>query len=265
LLLSASGCAFRPRGALAGFCPFCAPQPGARKSPSTKVRKSARDPITKASLQPTERESKLGLVSLAEGSPVEITTDRLILTMLPAESAARQLAYFVDNREHLARWSPPSPPDYYTEEFWRWRLEENRDEYVEDSSCRLQMLERESADGAVVGQISFTAYTRGPHQSTNLGYSIDHRFEGKGLMIEGLRAAIDFAFGRLAFHRVAANYMPVNERSGRVLRKLGFSIEGYARDYLYLDGAWRDHVLTALYNPRPAPPGIRAFATVEED
>jgi ribosomal-protein-alanine N-acetyltransferase len=29
------------------------------------------------------------------------------------------------------------------------------------------------------------------------------------------------------------------------LRALGFTVEGYARDYLFIDGAWRDHVLTA--------------------
>lgn len=46
-----------------------------------------------------------------------------------------------------------------------------------------------------------------------------------------------------------ANYVPTNERSGRLLRRLGFTVEGYARDYLFIDGAWRDHVLTSLTNP----------------
>jgi ribosomal-protein-alanine N-acetyltransferase len=112
----------------------------------------------------------------------------------------------------------------------------------------------------VIGQISFTSYTRGPHQSCNLGYNIDHRFEGRGLMKEALVGAIQHAFQRLKFHRIAANYMPVNERSGRVLRRLGFNVEGYARDYLFLAGAWRDHVLTALYSADSSPPGVGAFA-----
>jgi ribosomal-protein-alanine N-acetyltransferase len=48
-----------------------------------------------------------------------------------------------------------------------------------------------------------------------------------------------------------ANYRPENERSGRLLQRLGFAREGYARDYLFIDGAWRDHVLTSLTTPRP--------------
>ena len=35
----------------------------------------------------------------------------------------------------------------------------------------------------------------------------------------------------------------------RVLEKLGFVREGLARDYLFIDGAWRDHVLTSLTHP----------------
>ena len=47
-------------------------------------------------------------------------------------------------------------------------------------------------------------------------------------------------------HRIMANYMPHNMRSGNLLAKLGFEREGYARQYLQINGEWRDHVLTAL-------------------
>ena len=46
-----------------------------------------------------------------------------------------------------------------------------------------------------------------------------------------------------------ANYRPENDRSRKLLERLGFVREGLARDYLFIDGAWRDHVLTALTNP----------------
>jgi ribosomal-protein-alanine N-acetyltransferase len=74
-------------------------------------------------------------------------------------------------------------------------------------------------------------------------------------MHEALSAAIDHVFKALKLHRIMVNYMPANERSAALARKLGFVPEGIARDYLYIDGAWRDHVLTALVNPSAPKPG----------
>ena len=67
-------------------------------------------------------------------------------------------------------------------------------------------------------------------------------------MCEALTAAIKYVFEELNLHRIMANYMPANERSAKLLRRLGFTVEGYARDYLRLAGNWRDHILTALTN-----------------
>ncbi len=44
--------------------------------------------------------------------------------------------------------------------------------------------------------------------------------------------------------------MPENERSARLLARLGFVRVGLARNYLFINGAWRDHVLTERINPR---------------
>lgn len=73
-------------------------------------------------------------------------------------------------------------------------------------------------------------------------------------MAEILAEALSFAFNTLKLHRIMANYVPTNERSARLLKRLGFAIEGYAKDYLYLDGTWKDHVLTSLTNPNWVPP-----------
>ena len=64
-------------------------------------------------------------------------------------------------------------------------------------------------------------------------------------------------FDTVGLHRIQANHLPENVRSARLLRRVGFVPEGYARDYLFIDGAWRDHVLTACTNPRPVPPPAR--------
>jgi ribosomal-protein-alanine N-acetyltransferase len=83
-----------------------------------------------------------------------------------------------------------------------------------------------------------------------LGFSIDAACEGQGLMREALSAVVDFAFGELGLHRIEANHQPQNLRSAALLRSLGFDVQGYARDYLFLNGAWRDHVLTARTAPQ---------------
>ncbi|MFO0759643.1 MAG: GNAT family N-acetyltransferase [Byssovorax sp.] len=186
-------------------------------------------------------------------APPDITTERLRLTILPPDEARRLLTYAVENDAHLAPWEPPRPEGYFTEAYWRRRLTQNLDEHARDRSLRLTILPRGEPDAPILGHVNFNSFIRGAFQACTLGYSMDHRWEGRGLMREALEGAIAHLFGPLAMHRVMANYIPGNERSGRLLRRLGFVVEGYARDYLFIGGAWRDHVLTALTNPAPLP------------
>lgn len=183
-----------------------------------------------------------------------IETKRLLLTVPPPEAATRFAAYAHDNEGHLARWEPPRPEGYFTEGYWYRRLERNHDELAADQSLRLALLRRDDPEGPILGHANFNNIIRGGFQACTLGYSLDHRHEGRGLMSEALAAAIPFVFRELRLHRIQANYIPTNERSGRVLRKLGFVVEGYARDYLFIGGAWRDHVLTSLTSPHALVP-----------
>ncbi len=65
-------------------------------------------------------------------------------------------------------------------------------------------------------------------------------------MYEALTQAIRYMQQHQKCTRIMANYMPHNMRSGHLLTKLGFEREGYAKQYLQINGEWRDHVLTAL-------------------
>jgi ribosomal-protein-alanine N-acetyltransferase len=181
-----------------------------------------------------------------------IETERLVLTIPPPETAGRFSTYAIENEEHLARWEPPRPEGYFSEAYWYRRLEKNRDELARDTSLRLSMFRRGDLEGPVLGHVNFSQIVRGSSQSCYLGYSLDRRCVGRGMMTEALQGAIPVVFGAMALHRIQANYIPTNERSGRVLRRLGFVIEGYARDYLFIGGAWRDHLLTSLTNPNYA-------------
>ena len=67
-------------------------------------------------------------------------------------------------------------------------------------------------------------------------------------MYEALEALVGFGFDQLNLHRIMANYQPNNTRSKAVLERLGFVTEGLAPKYLFINGDWRDHVLTSLTN-----------------
>lgn len=177
-----------------------------------------------------------------------IETERLLLALPPVEAAPRMLSYFEENREHLAPWSPRMTASYYTEAYWHERLAKARVEFEQGQSMHLAIFERGPRMERVIGVCNFSSFIRGAFQACYLGYSIGYREEGRGLMHEAVSAGITYAFEQLRLHRIMANYVPTNERSGRLLRRLGFTVEGYARDYLLIAGRWQDHVMTSLTN-----------------
>ena len=180
----------------------------------------------------------------------ELHTERLVLALArPGMHGA--MARFLERNfaSHLARWSPPADAAFFTEAFWRERLALSVDEFHADRAVRFVLRERDDASGEIVGTCNYTNIVRGAFHACHLGYQIARSHEGQGLMTEALRAGNAFMFTTQRLHRIMANYRPENERSARVLDRLGFVREGLARDYLFIDGAWRDHVLTSLTNP----------------
>ena len=156
--------------------------------------------------------------------------------------------FFRRNDAHLKPWDPPRPDGIFSTGFWAAECERAVDDYRDGAVARWLMLAHDD-ETTVIGRINFTQIVRGPFQSCMLGYAIDRQFEGQGLMREALEAAIIHAFDVLRLHRIQANYLPRNARSGRLLGRIGFATEGLARNYLFIDGAWRDHVISARLNP----------------
>lgn len=116
------------------------------------------------------------------------------------------------------------------------------------------LIEQES--GAVVGVANLNEIVRGSFESAYLGYYLFSPFEGRGLMSAGLTLVLSRAFRELRLHRVEANIQPGNERSIRLVKGLGFRLEGLSERYLKIGGRWRDHERWALlreeWRPRSA-------------
>ena len=177
-----------------------------------------------------------------------LETSRLTIEPIGVAHAPLLAEFFRRNDAHLAPWDPPRPASVCSSSFWEAECERAVDEISEGVVARWALLPLGDT-AQVIGRINYTQITRGPFQSCILGYAIDAAFERRGLMQEALDATISHMFEVIRLHRIQAGYIPRNVRSGRLLQRLGFRREGVALNYLFIDGAWRDHVITALLNP----------------
>jgi ribosomal-protein-alanine N-acetyltransferase len=101
-------------------------------------------------------------------------------------------------------------------------------------------------EGELVGQLTVGGVTRGSLQGAHLGYWVDRRVAGRGIMPTAVALATDHAFWSVGLHRLEVNIRPENVASRRVVEKLGFREEGLRRAFLHIGGEWRDHLSFAL-------------------
>lgn len=189
-------------------------------------------------------------------SPLVMVTERLRVMVPWPDLAPAMVSFLERNREHFAPFDPPRPAGLYTESYWRERFDVSIQEYLEGRSMRLVFTLRDDPSGGILGDANFSHIIRGPFQACLLGYKLDEAAVGRGYMREALARAIRHAFEELRLHRVMANHLPENVRSAKVLASLGFVVEGYAKDYLFINGRWRDHVLNALTHRALAAPEV---------
>lgn len=173
----------------------------------------------------------------AEGAHVSLRAPR-------TDDAARLVEIRRRSWDFLAPWSPLPGPERDDVRANRKLLALERRLWREDRAYRFMLEDR--ASGQLIGRISLAEVVRGVFQNAYLGYWIDVFHARRGLMSEGVRLALDLAFGPLQLHRVQAAIIPRNAPSLGLARKVGFRHEGLARRYLFIAGRWEDHEIFAL-------------------
>jgi [ribosomal protein S5]-alanine N-acetyltransferase len=177
-----------------------------------------------------------------------ITSDRLLLRLATTYDIPQIINYFTHNKTYLTPFYPQWNEKFFTEEYWQIQVEIDLQEFLNYLALKLFIF-LQSEPTRIIGNINFRNIILGSAQFCSVGYSIAETEQSKGYMTEALNAAIEYVFQELNLHRIMANYMPHNQRSGNLLKRLGFFVEGYARDYLLINGQWEDHILTSLINP----------------
>ncbi len=148
------------------------------------------------------------------------------------------------SRAFLGPWEPTWPDDDLTQAAFRRRLKRQEEDIARDEAYALLIFDQTSEQ--LLGGVTLGGVRRGVSQTGTLGYWMGAAHAGKGRMTRAVAATVEFAFGKLRLHRVEAACIPDNAPSIALLQRNGFQREGYARGYLNIDGAWRDHILFAL-------------------
>ncbi len=167
---------------------------------------------------------------------LQLNGEKIFLRYIQKRDAAEFIVLNLTSRAyHRGLVSPPVDADSYEK-----YLARNENESDERFFICLNGNEK------IAGSINLSQIFRGNFQNAYLGYFVGAEFGGQGLATEAIRLILRFAFKDLKLHRVEANVQPKNLASISVLRKNGFTKEGFSRRYLKIDKRWRDHERWAI-------------------
>lgn len=173
-----------------------------------------------------------------------ISGDRHILRLPQFSDFSEWKALRHESFNHLQPWEPAWNPDDLSRRAFRLRVERNEQEYSSGSAIPLFIFSKET--GALLGGITIGQIRRGAAQCCMIGYWMGEKYSSQGHMRASLELVIHHIFERLQLHRIEAACIPDNERSLTLLEKAGFQREGALREYLKINGQWRDHILLSL-------------------
>lgn len=198
--------------------------------------------------------------------PVKLTDQDLTLRPL----RRRDEPAWADIRRRGAAWFGPwdaSRPEASTEPTMSWS------ELVTEFNRRarqgrmlpwgLHYRPEPSARPVFAGQVTISQITWGSACWGQVGYWIDPRWAGRGLVPRGVALGVDYAFS-IGLHRIEVAIRRENHNSLAVVRKLGFRYEGRRPNYMHVAGAWRDHDLFALHSEE-VPGGLLARLKASAD
>jgi len=179
-------------------------------------------------------------INFAEPLP-SVVGEGVSLRTPQATDHAEWAALREQSREFLTPWEPTWPADDLSRGAFRRRIRRYTEDLRTDQSYAFLIFR--SADGRLVGGLTLANVRRGVAQAGSLGYWMGLPYVRQGYMTAAVRAVIPFAFGTLRLHRLEAACIPSNTASIRLLENTGFVREGYAREYLCINGIWQDHLL----------------------
>ena len=182
---------------------------------------------------------------LARPEPFRLTGERVYIRPPERGDYEEWASLRARSRQFLTPWEPTWPPDALGRAAFRARIARYAEDWRTDQGYNFFIFQA-GGNEPLAGGIGLSNVRRGVAETASLGYWIGYPFARQGCMAAALELVLDFAFDGLRLHRVEAACLPHNVPSRSLLSRTGFQQEGYARQYLLIDGKWQDHLLFAM-------------------
>lgn len=104
-------------------------------------------------------------------------------------------------------------------------------------------------DDTLIGIIGLFRINKGDFRA-EIGYILNPRFHGKGIIKEALEKVMEFGFEQINFHTITAIIDPNNKASEKVLQRANFVKEAHFREDFYFDGNFLDSVHYSIINKK---------------
>jgi len=168
-----------------------------------------------------------------------IQGNKISIRVLNSDDASDLLEYYTRNKDFLSKFEPHRDEEFYTVEVQKQSLIENYKEFIKGEGAHFGIYKSEK----MIGRIRIYNIVHGVFRSAFIGYSMDEQYQGNGYMKEAVSLVVTYAYEELGLHRIEATTLVDNEKSQRVLKACGFNELGICKEYLHINGKWRDHVI----------------------
>jgi RimJ/RimL family protein N-acetyltransferase len=155
-----------------------------------------------------------------------IRTDRLLLRGFEARDA--QVVSELAGAREIAAVTKQIPHPYPREAAVTW-IATHRTDFEKRTAYHFAVTLPET--GTLVGAASIVQI-HPEHLRGTLGYWLGKPYWGRGYGTEAARGVVDFGFTKLGLHRIYANHFAGNDKSGRIMQKLGMIFEGRLRSHI---------------------------------
>ncbi len=154
------------------------------------------------------------------------------------------------NRQFLAPFEPSWSELELTRRAFEDRVRHSHHEARRGNEFTFLLFATKDGNETLIGGLTLSNVRYRAARHANLGYWMGKQHTGKGHMSQAVALCLPFVFEYLNLRRLHAACLPHNLASRRVLENNGFIEEGFAEQYLQIDGQWRDHVLYGLSQHR---------------